>query len=164
VEGREAANYRKPKGYYYGSIEHLLSDAGKFFNPAPLTAGEKGYVNQCIDLLRFVPQKKQCYYNSQMMLLVDADDRLEYCEGYAVSIMPLLHGWITINGKVVDLTWTCDEGKYILGKFGRDRAYMGLTISREDVIKMQVQKGAAQCHIDNWEDRFPLLKTKFKNG
>jgi len=161
VECREKGNIYKPKGYYYASFDHLLAEAGKYYKPKEFTQEEKEYVNECIDMLGFVPAKKQCFYNAQMMMLSDIENKLEYCEGYAISIIPLLHAWVTINDKVIDLTWTHHNGKYVFGKFGQDRAYMGLNIPKSDIKRTLFKKEKAISFIDNWEDRFPLLKTKY---
>lgn len=162
VECRESANIYKPKGYYYASFDHLLSDVGKFYKPSALTPEEMQYIHDCIDMMGFTPAKKECFYNAQMMMLSDIDNKLEYCEGYGITIIPLLHAWVTINNKVVDLTWTHHNGKYVLGKFGQDRAYMGLNISKKEIQRTLFKKEKAISFIDNWEDRFPLLKTKFE--
>ena len=162
IECRKFNSIQKPKGYYYPSTDHLLADAGRFYKPSALTEDEKEYVMECIDMLGFTPAKKQCFYNAQMLMLSDLENRLEYCEGYGLTIIPLLHAWVTINNKVIDVTWTHHNGKYVLGKFGQDRGYMGLNIAKSDIKKTLFKKEKAISFIDNWEDRFPLLKTKYE--
>jgi hypothetical protein len=39
---------------------------------------------------------------------------------------------------------------------------MGLNIAKSDIKKTLFKKEKAISFIDNWEDRFPLLKTKYE--
>jgi hypothetical protein len=71
---------------------------------APLTDGERRYMDQLIATYggrRSFPMK-QCYKNAQRLMIADSERRLRYCEGYLDGSVP--HAWVTINGKVVDLT------------------------------------------------------------
>jgi hypothetical protein len=54
---------------------------------------------------------KECYLNAQKLItrhnLMGGGDELQYCEGYVAwegGPLPIDHAWVTINGKVVDLT------------------------------------------------------------
>lgn len=68
-----------------------------------LTDGERQYIEAVIGRCggRRAFRAKMCWKNAS--LLMDHDDarRLRYCEGYLDGIP---HAWVTINGKVVDVT------------------------------------------------------------
>lgn len=51
-------------------------------------------------------EPKQCFRNSLLWAMLQPD-RFIYCEGYAVGIIPIHHGWLIdrVTRAVVDLTW-----------------------------------------------------------
>lgn len=70
--------------------------------------------------LGFHPKrKKACYYNAQMLAMLDEKRIFHYYEGYALpkGLIPLEHAWIAMETKttfcvVVDLTWKDAEAYY----------------------------------------------------
>lgn len=55
---------------------------------------------------------KQCFMNAARLSL--SFPSLIYCEGYAVGVIPVLHGWcVTRRGTVIDPTW--HDGKDYFG-------------------------------------------------
>ncbi len=77
---------------------------GRPYESQELTPDEMAYVLHISKHMRF--PIKQCYYNSQMLLAMrDVERRLTYVEGYcAHAVFPVLHGWLEIGGKVLDVT------------------------------------------------------------
>lgn len=88
---------------------------------------------------------KECFANA-FNLMISNSETLIYCEGYATSVIPTLHGWCaTKDGmRVVDNTW--DDG----------RDYFGVPFKEEFVIQTIVSRKHYGV-IDNYEQRFPLL-------
>jgi len=87
----------------------LLLKVGQPGVVAEFTPEEAEFVGQLHR--RIQPQIRQCYANSQMALLrcdVDLDSRyaVRYWEGYysRCDLPAFEHAWLTVNGKVVDLT------------------------------------------------------------
>ena len=159
---RNRHKVNKPKEFHYSCSEELLLDAGKFYRSNELTKQEREYVQKTLDSLGFMPRSKECYYNAQLMILNDYEKRLSYCEGIAYcGLIPLNHAWLTINEKVIDLTWK-DGVAYVFGKFKADRSYMGITIEREEIKDKVFKKECSISFLDNWEERYPLLRKKFK--
>lgn len=76
-----------------------------------------------------------------------------------------LHGWLLLNGKVLDVTWCLQKsigrGPYPMVVFGRwndVRAYFGVTFSRDVVTDFVRSRRAMGSLIDDVRGGFPLLK------
>ena len=72
---------------------------------SPLTPEEVAILQVAKGSLSF--PKKNCFQNAQRLVLNDPTRTLLYNEGYALSTMgiPMHHGWVTLRGKVVEVTW-----------------------------------------------------------
>jgi hypothetical protein len=83
-------------------------------------------------------QQKRCYENSAMLIAKDDGQRLAYCEGYLrdSTVGVVEHSWITIGGKVVDLTLRAAD-REIGRRNGTTREYFGVVIPREILRQMQ---------------------------
>lgn len=86
-----------------------------------------GRINsQILGKLPITPKIKECYYNSQMIAM--SDESLKYYEGYYYdSIIPVEHGWLVKDGKVIDVTLEVRDKKFKkdLSKGGM---YLGIEI------------------------------------
>jgi hypothetical protein len=94
---------------------------------------------------------------------------LVYVEGYVMSgptRWPVLHGWVTINGKVIDPTFTTlemirsgrPEPGIVMGTF-RNRAYWGVALDRKYVMdRSGGEEREFQSILDDWQRGFPLLR------
>jgi hypothetical protein len=167
-------NHKKPEGWYYNGAYDFLQQEGKFFKSQELTEEERLYVMEAINNLGFVPQPKQCYYNANLLAINDFSGRIKYAEGLAYSgYFPIWHGWNTINGKVIDLTWLKEFGKLsrrkigqeemILGTFDKDRAYFGAEMDT-NLIRKIILKSGISCSLLDSEDyklRGLIFKQKF---
>ncbi len=69
-----------------------------------LTGGERQYIEAVIARCggSRIFRAKKCWKNAQTLMAHDDAKRLRYCEGYLDGSVP--HAWVTINGKVVDVT------------------------------------------------------------
>lgn len=118
--------------------------------PEALTPDEQDYVRACIRRARMRPIARECFSNSQRALLDgDAECRMTYAEGYASSVddgLTIHHGWLTIGGKVVDLTLrTADIGAKVyvpprlrdlfkrIGGLAPPNRYVGVEFTRDAV-------------------------------
>ena len=73
---------------------------------------------------------KQCYWNAQRLIWSDTEKRLRYCES---GFDPIPHAWVTINGKVVDVTAEAvarSDKRMGLEPTGRWLQYFGVMIDR----------------------------------
>jgi hypothetical protein len=150
-------------GYHYNSIYDFASREFGYYKPSFLTADEKSVVMMAIRNLGFKPQVKQCFYNSQMLAISDMTDKIRYVEGYAINIIPTLHGWCEINGKVIDLTWK-DDGEYVLGNFPKDRSYAGVPFPTEYFAGLMTRNKYCTTLLEDYENDFPVMKNEWKGG
>lgn len=73
--------------------------------------------------------KGECFRNA---LLYALQNELYYCEGYAISIVPMHHAWcLDADGNVVDTTW--DEPERCV--------YAGLVMDPEQAMKIVQANG-----------------------
>lgn len=153
-----------PEGYAYPSIEAYVLANGKEYASAKFTKDELAYAKGLLKKGRW--PIKQCFSNSQQILLKHAGSpssemRLSYIEGYAYSgIIPFLHGWLSLNGKVLDVTLREQpSGKRILGTFAPNYAYYGVEVPasliQERIIKTQFWGSLLDCY----ELNYPLLRS-----
>lgn len=166
VQARTTLGPFKPEGWKYCCIEDYVSNNGVAFTSEPLTEDESQVVFDAIDASRMRFQIKECFYNAQLLVLNDSSDQLIYHEGYGYSgIFPVLHGWATINNKVIDLTWRVTPFKRrrmqdrVLGEFPQPYEYFGVPFANKTSLRLIVlQRGAAGTLIDDWENHWPLLR------
>ena len=157
-----------PEGYAYNGGEDYVLDRGSPFVSAPLTSEEMSFVR---DLLFVCPVRRwllgHCYYNAQMLAVADRTGQLRYVEGYAVGLacIPVLHGWCTLNGKVVDMTWRTavkrQKGKFgdrVFGVIPDGWAYYGAEFRTEAVMGRLRRTKVASSYLDDIAYGFPLFQ------
>ena len=146
------------KEFSYTSMYDFILDRGDVFDhKTPLTKEEKKILTAACRGRKF--ELKQCFYNAQMLVLNDDSGELQYAEGWAHSgFIPVHHGWVLLNGKVIDLTWKDRKGESRVGRTLGDFAYLGVRFDRE-LIRSRIQKtGWASTVIDDYENDWPVLK------
>jgi hypothetical protein len=112
-----------------------------------------------------------------MMTLTDSYNetpRVKYHEGYVFTgIMPILHAWITLDDKIVDVTLSTDpestqrffDGESpqedlmdrVLGVIPDEWEYIGVPMENRYVIDTMLANMESRSLIDNWQDGWPLL-------
>lgn len=156
-----------PKGYSYYCFEDLVQDRGVHFTLSlPLNAYEREVLDTAAyHLEEFV--QRQCYYNAQSLVLADTSQHLRYFEGYAQgnAYIPVLHAWVVLNGKVIDVTWrteveTLDEfyADRLLGEIPKGWNYVGIEFTREELQDLWKRTKQSRSMIDNWWEGYPALK------
>jgi hypothetical protein len=113
-----------------------------------------------------------------MMTLTDSYNetpRVKYHEGYVwTGLMPILHGWITLDDKIVDVTLSTDREatqRYfdgeppqedlkdrVLGVIPNGWEYLGVPMETDYVVGFMLEKMESRSLIDNWQDGWPLLQ------
>jgi len=159
-----------PEGYTYSSIEAYVLAHGKDYQSAKFTKDELAYARALMKKGRW--PIKQCFSNSQQILLRESREsapsgmRLRYVEGYVTTgIIPLLHGWLSLNDKVLDVTLRDhSSGKRNLGTFAPNYAYYGVEVSAlliQERIRKTLHWGSL---LDCYELNYPLLRETKSNS
>lgn len=92
---------------------------GIWFDSQPLTDEEFSVVRAAVAAWGRDPQTRECFYNAQAIAMSDPTRSLVYTEGFAHGgVIPCHHAWLSINDKVVDLTWRNDAVKGVKGVKG----------------------------------------------
>ena len=145
---------------------HVLQH-GREFIPQELNAQEIALF-EGIEWQRYRP--KDCFYNSQSLVLhlwvkhQDQDERLRYVEGYittdSLPVPPILHAWLSVNGKPVDptLRW----GKWQQPNQGPDQAqlhYYGVEMEIDSLLHI-IKHNAHISLLDDWQCGWPMLQAE----
>lgn len=144
-----------------------------------LSLEELEFLSACIHRTHSNFEAKQCFHNSQYLLLSNVPHlasnpsmELQYYEGYVLSdqlYLPIHHGWLVLNRKVVDLTLTQEEfdtriedlEDRIIGEIPSDMVYIGIPISTEDVLERIQTSGGTHTILEDWDRRFSHIKNKY---
>ncbi len=156
-----------PRGYNYHGAEDYLLDRGHKYPSQSLTADERTQLFAAVDSCGHRFQLKECFYNAQVLLTYDTDEVMTYCEGYACGPagMPVLHAWLAINGKVVDLTWRTEDSNHrgrlpdrIIGDIPKGWVYFGFEVSRQTVIERLLDTEESASFLEDWKQGYPLFR------
>ena len=91
---------------------------------------------------------KGCFRNAAIAAL--RDPSLTYVEGYAASIIPVLHAWcVDPDGGLLEVTW---------GKPGDE--YYGIPFQTRFLRRSLLEAGYYGL-IDQWKNNWPLLRGKY---
>lgn len=177
VQSQIDEGQRKRTGLVYTSSEDFVLKNGREYPSQPLNADEWSYLRECFLFAGNQWKIKQCFYNSQMlMLLGDKENRMHYVEGYVSGLFAIHHGWLDLNGKVIDVTLRFHDkpprgslkrsGNKImmnraLGDFV-NREYIGVKFDREHIRTRVVEHSVAGSLIDDWEANYPALHGKLE--
>jgi hypothetical protein len=156
-----------PEGFNYSGGEDFVLDRGVPLDSEPLTDKERDLVLGAARRYGHRFQQGYCFHNAQMLVLHDHTGTLQYCEGYALGTVPLalLHGWVLINDKVVDLTWRTvsrrGKGTFrdrVLGVLPPGFAYYGVRFSRESIDIRVTRMGATASILDDLTNEFAIFR------
>lgn len=141
------------------SLHQYVSRHGKEFESAALTAEETALISQ-IDFHSCLP--RQCYRNSQMAALTlppPPSHTLRYVEGFFSMNWGLgvEHAWLTLNGKLVDITLRRTNGQPILGVIPDAHEYIGVEMN-PDLCRHIMGHRRHISLLDDYECGRPLLK------
>lgn len=153
-----------------GSFEGFILAHGRPYHSQKLTKDERRVVDAAIRERRsFHPRfaAQQCFGNAQSLLGNDETKRLVYVEGFAWThvLRPVLHGWVTIKGKVIDVTVPptsrreakLPEPLHVLGEFS-GRSYFGVPFLRSYVQRRREVTGSWGSLLEDEQDDYPLLR------
>lgn len=159
--------FKLPAGFHYYGPEDYVLDHGNPFVSAPLTLEEQELLWAAIESARMRFPIGHCFHNAQKLVLSDKTGTLRYVEGLAMglSAFPVLHGWVSIHNKVVDLTWrkhtSIRKGRFrdrVLGEIPPIWAYNGVSFDPDSVCARWFQYGASFPFLDDIYHGFPIFQ------
>jgi len=146
-------------GYYYDSPEDFVINEGAHFKSQKMSKEEIDLFNEIFKKSKS-NKDKECFYNSQLMTLMDTSDSIEYWEGYTNSFgRPIMHGFNVLNGKVIDVTHKVKDNP-ILGEY-IDKEYIGVQFPKSMILERLRNGKNSVSFIDDYVDEWPVLKTKW---
>ena len=156
-------------GAIYGCPADFVLRNGRSFQPTEMTAEETAYVLDCVSRANRRFPMKYCYINSQRLMFDgDSERRLSYVEGYcrrAGTHLPGEHGWLALDGKVVDVTWRHEKPRRrgplrdsVLGAWSPGEfEYFGVEMDRAYVVERVTARRGWGSMIDDSLGGWPLL-------
>ena len=92
---------------------------------------------------------KECFKNAAEMAIDSS--RFIYCEGYGLSIIPVMHAWcLDKDGNVIDPTWANFA-------FEKGREYFGIAINTKYLITHLCKTERYGSLIDAWDSGWQML-------
>ena len=136
---------RQRAGFMYKSYETFVLAYGRDYDPKPLDRHERAHVHQMLHEYRAFWRRgfeyNHCFANAQRLIPFDTSRKVVYVEGfvwaYGDRLPPVHHGWLSLHGKVIDLTAPTraiarkppPEPPQLHGDF-EGRAYLGVPFLR----------------------------------
>jgi hypothetical protein len=91
-----------------------------------------------------------CYLNAAKMMMGSV---FHYYEGIAThDTPPESHAWVTINGKLVDVTWSA------YGVLPETSSYIGIEIPRQYLIEYLMKTKITGPFVDDYRAGWPILQ------
>ena len=143
------------------TVESFILNKGQLFTSQELTPAER-------DLASDLPWKqhkpKDCFRNAQTSVLTPTHwGSLKYVEGYVCpkTPMPVLHAWLTLNGKVIDTTLRTesnDNTRRVYGLIPMDWEYYGLELPVTEIFHVYEHHKTHISIIDDFTCRWPFIR------
>lgn len=137
AERNEKANNTQPHTINgYRSIMDFVARNGRSFEPTNTLPN---------NVRRGIP--RQCFANAARLVM--RRPGFIYCEGYGLTLIPVMHAWVIDgNGRVIDPTWT---GQTIASE------YFGIAICT-DFLRRTLAEQKHFGLIDAWESGYPMIE------
>jgi hypothetical protein len=144
---------------YYNTFYDLIIREGVFYSKGNWNVEELDLINNVFSKIKKSIKPSCCFYNSQLAVVFDKSNLIKYHEGfyYMEDGFPALHGWNTLNGKLLDFTY-----EYKLKIDFPENSHIGIEVNKAWVLDCFKTKPQSTSYIDNWEEGYPALKSKHK--
>lgn len=142
-----------PEGLTYSCIEDFVLTNGRVYEQTSMPK----ILRDELMAIRSMPIK-QCFANCQELAM--RDSRFTYVEGYALSIIPVLHAWLEIEGHLFDPTW-----RPVSAGSWEGREYFGVQFPDTSAIRRRViELGEYRTMLDDWQGGYQLLREERRHG
>ena len=155
--------WAKPEGFVYGSLYEYFAMKGA---PSPASKAAHSVRKEIWkEVASISPKIKQCFYNAQQLALFKKG--YVYFEGFVTTDIgfPIHHGWcVTDSGILVDPTLRINHNKRftmnncVIGEPPAGWEYHGRWFPNSAIEKMWRETEEAGSLVDDWRNRWPLLK------
>lgn len=162
----------KPKGYKYDSMYSAVLAEGCAFSDEPLTADDESELVKALRpyLKLSHPKVRECFSNALRLAIAarEVGVTLKYAEGFGEHLIHTGHAWGAFRGRPIDVTWRehSRDGRFsieaVLERIRyniRSSAYVGFVVPLDYVRKLVVSKGYYCSVLDNFEDRWPFVRS-----
>jgi hypothetical protein len=134
---KEIASFNIERGML--SMHGFVLEHGRRFAPSPLPARYGRPLGN-----------RLCFANSWRMARKHG---LTYVEGFAISVMPVLHAWnVDHEGRVLDFTWPQEVAS----------DYYGIEFSTAFVLRYHSTHQRSVCLLDDWQNEWPIISGKYR--
>ena len=166
---------RSPRDNMY----KLIAETGIDYHTTKLTSTERDFIEDVVRMSGLECEPKQCFHNSQFFLynalsMLSRYPGIEvtYIEGFITYIdmpIPIHHGWLLINDKVVDLTITQEEydtniddlEDRVIGRIPKDMVYLGIPIMSEDIVELIELTSGTHTILDDFRKETRHIRQKY---
>ena len=163
------ATMPQPEGFIYNCIEDYVLDRGTDAKKPGilLTEDEATILWEVVDRRGARYKQKECFYNAQLLVLADESGQMQYNEGYASGrgFIPVHHGWVTLNGKVIDLTWRTAKPNHhgrlrnrVIGAIPEGWEYRGVQFPKSEIKRRIVESKMVEAFLGDYRNNFPHLR------
>lgn len=116
--------------FYHNQVDIIVQE-GEFFSTEKWNEEEQELIDSLYTQLKNSIKPSECFKNSQLIIICDTSNKIKYHEGYcdANVLMPIFHGWNSLNGKLLDFTLQYN-GKT---KFS-DKSHIGIEVDKAWVL------------------------------
>ena len=108
-------------------------------------------------------KQKDCFRNAQRTAIMDCDwDSFRYVEGYVLPNIsfPVLHAWLSMNGKVIDTTLRTNpenDRERVYGTIPENWEYFGVEIPIKEIFHVYEHHRTHISLLDDFLCHWPLI-------
>ena len=166
---------RSPRDNMY----KLIAETGIDYHSTKLIGTERKFIKDVLRISGLECEAKQRFHNSQFFLYTALnvlsrypEIELTYIEGFITYIdmpIPIHHGWLLMNDKVVDLTITQEEydtniddlEDRVIGRIPEDMIYLGIPRMSEDIVELIETTSGTHTILEDFRKETRHIRQKY---
>lgn len=143
---------------FYNNQYDIIVQEGEFFSTEKWTEEEQELIDSLYSQLKKSIKPSQCFYNSQLFIISDTSNKIKYHEGFCDANFgfPILHGWNSLNGKLLDFTLDYKRKLKFL-----EKSHIGIEVDKAWVLDRILNKKNSTAFLENEDDVYSALRTKY---
>ena len=154
------ATHEKGISTTYFTVESFVLANGRIFTSQELDEVE---LQQTKELPWRKHKQKDCFRNAQRTALMECDwAAFKYVEGYVSPNIPfpVLHAWLSLNGKVIDTTLRTnpeDDRERVYGTIPENWEYFGVEMPVREIFHVYEHHRTHISLLDDFLCHWPLI-------